>query len=144
MSAPVSAAIFSLTQHGTLVTESGIPAIPSTTHARIYVDKSGGHDTGLAVTNPGGSSIRITAAAYQTDGVTPAGNGPGTVDLVSSGHAAKFVGQFIAGLPDGFTGVLDLVSASSFNVITLRSLINGRSEERRVGKECRSRWSPYH
>src|SRR5260370_10574452 len=23
-------------------------------------------------------------------------------------------------------------------------LQNGRSEERRVGKECRSRWSPYH
>ena len=22
--------------------------------------------------------------------------------------------------------------------------IYGRSEERRVGKECRSRWSPYH
>ena len=25
-----------------------------------------------------------------------------------------------------------------------RSDENGRSEERRVGKECRSRWSPYH
>ena len=24
------------------------------------------------------------------------------------------------------------------------SLDAGRSEERRVGKECRSRWSPYH
>ena len=23
-------------------------------------------------------------------------------------------------------------------------LMSGRSEERRVGKECRSRWSPYH
>ena len=23
-------------------------------------------------------------------------------------------------------------------------LVDGRSEERRVGKECRSRWSPYH
>ena len=23
-------------------------------------------------------------------------------------------------------------------------IIKGRSEERRVGKECRSRWSPYH
>ena len=23
-------------------------------------------------------------------------------------------------------------------------LFDGRSEERRVGKECRSRWSPYH
>ena len=22
--------------------------------------------------------------------------------------------------------------------------LGGRSEERRVGKECRSRWSPYH
>ena len=25
-----------------------------------------------------------------------------------------------------------------------RILGYGRSEERRVGKECRSRWSPYH
>src|SRR2546427_10545182 len=25
-----------------------------------------------------------------------------------------------------------------------RPLARGRSEERRVGKECRSRWSPYH
>ena len=24
------------------------------------------------------------------------------------------------------------------------NLTIGRSEERRVGKECRSRWSPYH
>ena len=25
-----------------------------------------------------------------------------------------------------------------------RARVRGRSEERRVGKECRSRWSPYH
>ena len=25
-----------------------------------------------------------------------------------------------------------------------RFVVNPRSEERRVGKECRSRWSPYH
>ena len=25
-----------------------------------------------------------------------------------------------------------------------RRLLDDRSEERRVGKECRSRWSPYH
>ena len=24
------------------------------------------------------------------------------------------------------------------------TLVDARSEERRVGKECRSRWSPYH
>ena len=27
---------------------------------------------------------------------------------------------------------------------TIEYLGNYRSEERRVGKECRSRWSPYH
>ena len=28
--------------------------------------------------------------------------------------------------------------------MTLKSFLTDRSEERRVGKECRSRWSPYH
>ena len=30
------------------------------------------------------------------------------------------------------------------NTIDLTQLLQIRSEERRVGKECRSRWSPYH
>ena len=30
------------------------------------------------------------------------------------------------------------------NKKTIKQLRNSRSEERRVGKECRSRWSPYH
>ena len=30
------------------------------------------------------------------------------------------------------------------NVEIEKTAIRGRSEERRVGKECRSRWSPYH
>ena len=29
-------------------------------------------------------------------------------------------------------------------LVALFSFVLGRSEERRVGKECRSRWSPYH
>ena len=40
------------------------------------------------------------------------------------------------------TGSLTIAAgAVIFLVITL---ILVRSEERRVGKECRSRWSPYH
>ena len=32
-----------------------------------------------------------------------------------------------------------------FRVMIVKMIQNpGRSEERRVGKECRSRWSPYH
>ena len=30
------------------------------------------------------------------------------------------------------------------NIVKELNLSDARSEERRVGKECRSRWSPYH
>src|SRR6266404_6026137 len=40
--------------------------------------------------------------------------------------------------PDGKTIVFEMLG----DIYTLP--IEGRSEERRVGKECRSRWSPYH
>src|SRR3712207_3739609 len=30
------------------------------------------------------------------------------------------------------------------SLILLEEVVSKRSEERRVGKECRSRWSPYH
>jgi hypothetical protein len=126
--APVSAAIFSGTPGDVLVTESGVAATATTTHARIYVDKSGAHDTGLAVVNPGNSPLRITATAFESDGITPAGNSPGTVDLVPLGHAAKFAWQFIAGLPEGFIGVLDLRSADPFSALTVRSLYNERHD----------------
>ena len=32
----------------------------------------------------------------------------------------------------------------TFRLYNSTFLVNSRSEERRVGKECRSRWSPYH
>src|SRR5258708_35752550 len=51
----------------------------------------------------------------------------------------------------GIWGLLWVIGAKSsvFSAATavrspLRMLIRERSEERRVGKECRSRWSPYH
>ena len=34
-------------------------------------------------------------------------------------------------------------SGTHLNLLVV-SKKEGRSEERRVGKECRSRWSPYH
>ena len=32
----------------------------------------------------------------------------------------------------------------TFQILKIASKLKKRSEERRVGKECRSRWSPYH
>ena len=44
------------------------------------------------------------------------------------------IGVLVAGVACG--GVLIFANADSS--------VSLRSEERRVGKECRSRWSPYH
>ena len=40
--------------------------------------------------------------------------------------------------------VLKNNKARAVRFSTLDALCRARSEERRVGKECRSRWSPYH
>src|SRR2546428_12412355 len=50
--------------------------------------------------------------------------GPGRFRSVAHGAVAALWGQATA--------------------LELAALIDARSEERRVGKECRSRWSPYH
>jgi Leucine-rich repeat (LRR) protein len=126
-SAPASATISGFSQGNALVTEAGFSAVAPTTHAKIYVDKSGGHDTGIAVANLESSGVRIIATAYQADGTTRVG-GQGSVDLVSMGHAASFAGEVISGLPDGFTGVLDLSCSTPFAALTLRSLTNSRGE----------------
>ena len=50
----------------------------------------------------------------------------GNVDILSLG--------FVKAVP----------SVRSFNYLRFHFCFIGRSEERRVGKECRSRWWPYH
>src|SRR2546430_12073936 len=69
----------------------------------------------------GGTSVAapIVASMYAL-----AGNGASTSTLASYPYAAS------AGLNDVIQGTNGTCTV--------------RSEERRVGKECRSRWSPYH
>ena len=47
------------------------------------------------------------------------------------------------------SGIVNQLCGSKIDIIdniveTRKNTIENRSEERRVGKECRSRWSPYH
>ena len=51
------------------------------------------------------------------------------------------------GNSDCFIGAMKYHMASFYApslMVSMNELSNHRSEERRVGKECRSRWSPYH
>ena len=65
--------------------------------------------------------------------------------------------ESISGIADGSsfmgisieaTGSEDIASvdtgSTKLSVSGLGGMFGSRSEERRVGKECRSRWSPYH
>src|SRR5690242_8439228 len=41
-------------------------------------------------------------------------------------------------------GVDELQNILHGTTVATNAVLESRSEERRVGKECRSRWSPYH
>ena len=50
---------------------------------------------------------------------------------------------------DGFytlttDGIIAFIVLAVILLVLAAFISSGRSEERRVGKECRSRWSPYH
>jgi Zn-dependent metalloprotease len=122
-STPVGSGVFSLVQGGFLTTESGIASAPAGTRARIYVDKTNGHDTGVAVANPGNTPIQISMQAFQSDGSTA---GQTTINLPANGHLAEFAAELITALPAGFKGIADLSSNSPFVALTLRDLFNGR------------------
>jgi hypothetical protein len=122
--APVGAGVFSYNPGNVLISESGIPSSPATKHARIYADLTGTYNTGLAIANVSGMSSSISISAFQNDGVTPAGTSHGPLLLPVNGYDAEFAGQFIAGLPSGFTGVLDISSEHPFSALTVRSMTN--------------------
>ena len=62
--------------------------------------------------------------------------------LISDGSKTELRKKgFFGGL---LTGARETYYQSKTLLVVLKQIITGRSEERRVGKECRSRWSPYH
>ena len=65
------------------------------------------------------------------------------VTVVGSGFVGMTTAQRI--VEDGLADVclIDVIEGKPQG-IALDLMQSGRSEERRVGKECRSRWSPYH
>ena len=61
----------------------------------------------------------------------------------SSDVCSSDLEDFESGEADSFTPVLGTWEVSDGRYVVTPGE-EGRSEERRVGKECRSRWSPYH
>ena len=63
--------------------------------------------------------------------------------IVGCGRLAEIVADAVVKglLPDyNLVGVYSRTASKAAHIVNKMQ----RSEERRVGKECRSRWSPYH
>src|SRR2546426_6936550 len=61
--------------------------------------------------------------------------------IVEAAESSEAVGRRRAPVVPDRLGVLDRLPDL---IDVVRQEVQVRSEERRVGKECRSRWSPYH
>ena len=90
----------------------------------------------LLIINPGGTSTKI--AVYEDDK---------EIFKKTVIHSADDLGIF----PHVFDEyeyrknlIIESVEEAGFSLKDLGCVAVLRSEERRVGKECRSRWSPYH
>ena len=92
--------------------------------------------TAQTLANPGASAL--AGAALVAAGVPPplAAGIVGGTDALATGSLSKGVLAGIGAYGGANLGADALSAGQTINA--------GRSEERRVGKECRSRWSPYH
>ena len=69
-----------------------------------------------------------------------------TLELVGVGYRAQLQGSKLV-LNVGYSHPVEFTPEDGVTVevpANTKVIVKGRSEERRVGKECRSRWSPYH
>jgi hypothetical protein len=126
--APIGSGVFGYNPVNVLTSESGIPSALPTTHARVFIDRTSNHNTGLAVANLNADGVNMTIQAFEKDGVTPVNANPQLLPLEGLGHDAKFADQLISGLPADFAGVLDISAPTEFAAITVRSLNNERED----------------
>ena len=85
----------------------------------------------MAVANPVDAEELISAADFVI--AVPANESVPVIFKLSPIVTSEVVCPIVTAIPE--------VSVATFKIPVLFSI---RSEERRVGKECRSRWSPYH
>src|ERR1022692_3031163 len=70
---------------------------------------------------------------------------PGLIAQVPPSNAARPSQPAVSAVPSKTNdNVVDSFKVSDVDIDSILSALETRSEERRVGKECRSRWSPCH
>ena len=133
--APSGLAVFTFKTEGITVSESGVPALPSGSAFRMYVEASGNLgevgsiQTGVAIANPASTPATVTLELTQLDG-TAIGL-TGTV-IPGRGQVALFLNQVqgFEALASPFQGVLRVSTGSPLgvSVVGLRGRYNERGD----------------
>ena len=109
---------------------------------KVYTDKTGG-----TVTTATQATTATTKATTTTTSTNSGSNGGHKTNLNQKVTYSELpTGDRMIGWNWSDLGVSagETVHKVEINLSTDSDKIGKRSEERRVGKECRSRWSPYH
>ncbi len=125
MSSPSGSAVFQYKVDGFVVTEAGVGASPATTKARVFVDNVATY-TGVALANTNNQPSGALFSLLDSAGFTLQ-----TVSriLPPGGHIAVFAHELFVGLPETFTGLMEIRSQSPLNPITLKLTINQKNEQ---------------
>lgn len=122
-STPAGSAIFRFTVNGALVSEAGVIGVTARS-AKIFVDYAG-TQTGLAVVNSGSQPATIDFTL--SDRFGNAGSTTRRV-LPPQQHLAILAHELFPEIPDGFTGVMDIVSSADLVAVTLKLSVNARND----------------
>ena len=96
----------------------------------------------------GAPTVNLAAGTYtENQSVTLTSSTEGaTIYYTTDGSEPTITGGVPAGTTAVYTAPIAVTGTEGESITTTIKAIavKDRSEERRVGKECRSRWSPYH
>ena len=129
--APSGLVVFSFVSGEKTVSEAGVPALPTGSGFRVYVEsagtpgQAGSIRSGLAITNAGVATNTVTLEVTNLDGSLAVP--PATLALPPSGQIARFVDEIFT-LPDNFSGVLRVTSTSELAIVGLRLRTNENGE----------------
>ena len=107
-----------------------------------YIGAIVGQNYGGPVENCHNDGTTVSGSGSNIGGIV-GGNTGIVTGCSNSGEISSDAGNNIGGIVGSNSGLLEL-SFNNGEILSDCCSDEHRSEERRVGKECRSRWSPYH
>jgi hypothetical protein len=118
---PSGIAIFGFRNNGVLVSEAAVPATAAVSNGRIYAERAGTVNTGIAIANPNSQTATITFYFTDANGVN---FGAGTTTIAANNQLAKFLNEppFNGGAT--INGTFSFTSDVPVGVIALRSFVN--------------------